>query len=189
MFYVKTIKLRPKMTTREREPKMVAEGTVILPPDQLPMAPQRVRDVPPTVGMDLKRQHIPTFGTKQEPAKAPRDGSGRQLLRNGAATARCARSSPRGRKRRCTSWARSSRCCLSVDMLRGYFSLPHNAGWTAPLVMSSTPPGAEVWVGGQLLGKTPLEFKDKKDMDLTFKLNGYKRQNHAALQGSLAAGS
>lgn len=172
LFYVKTIKLRPKMTTREREPKMVAEGTAVLPPDQLPVA-QSIRDVPPTVGIDLTRQTIPTFGTKSEPQKAPRTGLGA----NYSVTAQQQLMRPHQ-----STWQEKKVYIvggiLTLLLVSGYvawmFLLPHETFGTRALIASSTPEGAEVWVDGQMLGHTPYEFKEKKNMDLVFKLAGYK---------------
>lgn len=173
LFYVKTIKLRPKITTREREQKPLAEKTAILPPDQLPVAPQKIREVPPTVGLNLNRQHIPTFGTKQEPAKVPRTGVGANFSVTAQQQLMRAHQSTWQEKKVYIIGA-----IITLLLVGGYvawlFLVPHNSGLERPLVISSAPLGAEVWVGGQMIGKTPLEVKDKKDMDLTFKLNGYR---------------
>ncbi|HSP07473.1 MAG TPA: PEGA domain-containing protein, partial [Acidobacteriota bacterium] len=174
LFYVKTIKLRPKLTTREREPKMVAEGTAILPPEQAPAATQNMREIPPTVGLDLSRQKVPTFGAKPEPQKAPRTGIGA----NYSETAQHVLMRPHHG----STWQDKKvyilGAILTLLAVGGYvawmFLGPSHKTFTQSLMVTSTPAGAEIWVDGQLLGKTPFEFKEKKNMDLVFKLSGYR---------------
>jgi hypothetical protein len=45
-----------------------------------------------------------------------------------------------------------------------------------PLQVNSKPVGAEIWVDGQKSGITPMKFAQKRDMTLTFRLDGYQEQ-------------
>ena len=172
LFYVKTIKLRPKMTTREREPKMVAEGTAVLPREQASAATQSMRDVPPTVGLDLAKQKIPEL-TKSAPQKAPRTGLGANYSETAQVLMKPHAASTWQEKKVYIFGA-----ILTLLLVGGYvgwmFLKPEQQPFAQTLVVSSTPPGAEIWSGGQLLGKTPFEIREKKSMDLVFKLTGYE---------------
>lgn len=175
LFYVKTIRLRPRLTTREREPKPVAESTTIIPPDQLPVTPQRIRDVPPTVGLDLKKELIPEL-TKSEPQKAPRTGLGANYSETAQQVLM------KHRQTQPSTWQEKKvyilGAILTLLMVGGYlawmFLRPQVTPQPDILAVTSTPAGAEVWADGQLLGKTPFQINGKKDLMIVFKLTGYK---------------
>jgi hypothetical protein len=44
------------------------------------------------------------------------------------------------------------------------------------LQVSSKPEGAQIWVDGQKSGTTPMKFAQKRDMTLTFRLDGFQEK-------------
>jgi serine/threonine protein kinase len=189
LFYLKTMKFQPKLT-----PKAVSyeEGrTRNISAEELeealardsrpnPSGPNTVvskPQVPPTVGMDLRSQNFPTFGMQQpEPEPVPRTGLGA----NYSETAQQVLMRPQPT----SAWQEKK-----FFILGGIVALLFISGLiltttirnqpektTTSLAVTSIPPGAELFVDGKSMGVTPITLQEKRDMTLTFKLQGYKEK-------------
>jgi hypothetical protein len=149
----------------DNRPSPASQNTVI----------SKTQQVPPTVGIDLRAQNLPTFGiTQPEPDPVPRTGLGA----NYSETAQQVLMKPSG------TWHEKKFYILGAILallfiggliltasFRNTTDTPSDA-----LAITSSPPGAEILVDGKSMGVTPVTIQEKRDMTLTFKLKGYKEK-------------
>lgn len=164
-FYLKSKQFQTKKTERQKNPPSHPEN---LPLDRVPQkAP-----VPPTVVMDLRSPSFPTFGVT-EPEKVSRTGVGA----NYSETAQQVLMKPAG------GWHEKKFFIIgalaALVFIGGLFYAafkPSNAPISQDLLVNSKPDGAEIWMDGTPVGKTPYKITEQKDAELTFRLKGYKEK-------------
>lgn len=166
LFYLKTLKFRPKGTSRV---PAYAEGmTQNIPSEQLPVAPRRDPEIAPTMATDIPAPNMPPFG-QTVAEKAPRTGVGANYSETGQLFIKETKSS---RKFYILG------ALVALLFIGGMLFVGLNRGnkpaTTTPLVINSTPPGADVIINGQKVGVTPYGIAEPKDLSITLKLEGYK---------------
>lgn len=165
LFYLKTLKFRPKATSRV---PAYAEGmTQNIPPEQMPVTPRHDPEIAPTMATDMPAPHIPAFG-QTVAEKAPRTGIGANYSETGQLLFKESRPS-----RKLYVLGALVALLFIGGML--FVGLQHNQKPTAvPLVVNSTPPGADVLVNGQKVGVTPYGIAEPSDVSITLRLQGYQ---------------
>lgn len=172
LFYLKSLKFRRKSTTPL---PVYQEGvTQAIPLDQVAKPATIENEVSATVATDVQNMPTfnmpsPTFGVPPPPEKVPRTGIGA----NYSETAQVLMHRP-------SVWSEKKFYILGVVMALLfvgtllYFGTLGKGGDTLAII--TNPVGAEVLVNGEKIGITPTSLQDRKDMDLTFRLEGYKEQ-------------
>jgi serine/threonine protein kinase len=182
LFYLKSLKFRRKSATPL---PIYQEGvTQTLPLDQMPSKPALDKEIPATMATDVQNMPTfnmpspssqpgpaPSFGVPPPPPseKVPRTGIGA----NYSETAQVLMHKP-------SVWAEKKFYILGVVMALLfvgtllYFGTLGKGSETLAII--TNPVGAEVLVNGQKIGVTPTSIQERKDIDLTFRLPGYKEQ-------------
>jgi serine/threonine protein kinase len=176
LFYLKSLKFRRKAPTSV--PSYQDGLTQALPMDQLPLktptaaTTARDREIPPTMAADVQNMptfHMPSLGVPPPPEKIPRTGIGA----NYSETAQVLMHKP-------SFWAEKKFLILGAIMAVLFVgTLLFLGGLGRPastLGIITNPVGAEVFVDGQKIGVTPTSIKDRKDMSLVLRLEGYKEK-------------
>ncbi len=111
----------------------------------------------------------PSFGVPPPPQKAPRTGVGA----NYSETAQVLIQQP-------TVWQEKKFYILGALMallfVGGLLFFGTLGQGGEPLALLSNPSGAAVLINGQKIGVTPTTIQEKKDLDLTFRLDGYQEK-------------
>ncbi len=186
LFYLKTMKFQPKLTpkaisyaedvTRNITPEELEKLSAHTQPRPTPSSQDTMINkpqMPPTVGMDLRSQTFPTFGVTQSEEPVPRTGVGA----NYSETAQQVLMRP-------TSTWHDKKFYILGALLALLFiggliltaSFTGHLGSSTSLAVTTKPPGAELWIDGKMVGTTPVMIQQKRDMTLTFKLEGYKEK-------------
>jgi serine/threonine protein kinase len=165
LFYLKTLKFRPKGTSRV---PAYAEGmTQNIPPEQMPVTPRRDPEIAPTIATDIPPPNVPAFG-QTVAEKAPRTGTGANYSETGQMFLKETRSSRKFYILGALVALLFIGGMLYVGLQRNQTPAP------SPLVVNSTPPGADVLIDGQKVGVTPYGIVEPKDVSITLRLQGYQ---------------
>jgi hypothetical protein len=122
--------------------------------------------------MELRSQTLPAFGKAQQEQPAPRTGIG----------ANYSETAQQVLMRQPSTWQEKKFYILGALLallfigglvLTASFT-GHLPGTSTSLAVTTKPPGAELWIDGKMVGTTPVMLKQKRQMHLTFKLDGYK---------------
>ena len=182
LFYLKSLKFRRRSTASI--PSIQEGVTQTLPLDSLPVQ-GRDKEIAPTMAADM--QNMPTynmpspnmpapgpgsspgtFGVPPPPEKAPRTGIGANYSETAAQVL----------NQKPSLWAEKKFYILGVIMallfVGGLMFFGTLGGGAESLAVLSDPAGAEIYLNGKRIGITPTSLKEKKDMELTFKLSGYQ---------------
>ena len=181
LFYLKSLKFRRK--TAPPLPVYQEGVTQTLPLDQMPAKPPSIeKEISATMATDVQNMPTfnmpspsssspaPSFGVPPPPEKVPRTGIGA----NYSETASQVLMHPP------SVWSEKKFYILGVVMALLfvgtllYFGTLGKGGETLAII--TNPVGAEVLVNGEKVGVTPTSIQERKDMDLTFRLEGYKEQ-------------
>ncbi len=122
--------------------------------------------------IDLQKGAIPTFGVT-EPVKAPRTGLGANYSETASQVLMKQGSTWRDNKFYILG---AILALLFIGALFYVGGMKKEPVVESPLRINSEPEGAEIWVDGQKTGTTPMDFAQKRDMTLTFRLNGYQEK-------------
>jgi hypothetical protein len=178
LFYLKSLKFRRRSTTPV--PSFQEGVTQSLPLDQLPVTSRRDKEIPPTMAADVQNMPTynipspnipapsPTFGVPPPPEKVPRTGLGANYSETAAQVL----------IQKPSAWADKKFYVLGIVMallfVGGllYFGTLGKGG--EALTIISNPVGAEVFANGQKIGITPTTLQERKDVELTFRLDGYQ---------------
>ena len=182
LFYLKSMKFQPKVSKaaayeEDRTRNITAEefqqimaSTEPRPSTQNTMVSKP--QMPPTVGMDLRSQTLPSFGVPQPDQPAPRTGIG----------ANYSETAQQVLMRQPSTWQEKKfyilGALLAVLFIGGLVLTAsftgHLGGPKTSLAVTTKPPGAELWIDGKMVGTTPVVINHKRQLHLTFKLDGYK---------------
>ena len=180
LFYLKSLKFRRRSTTPV--PTFQEGVTQSLPLDQMPVTSRREKDAPPTMAADV--QNMPTynipspnlpssspgFGVPPPPEKVPRTGLGANYSETAAQVL----------IQKPSAWAEKKFYVLGIVMallfVGGLLYFSSMDKGAEALTIISSPVGAEVFANGRKIGITPTTLQDRKDMEITFRLEGYEQK-------------
>lgn len=181
LFYLKSMKFQPKISKaaayeEDRTRNITAEELeqIMAHTDHrpTPAAQNTIVSKPQMPPMDLRSQTLPAFGTPQPEQPAPRTGIG----------ANYSETAQQVLMRQPSSWQEKKfyilGALLALLFIGGLILTAsftgHLPGTSTSLAVTTKPPGAELWIDGKIVGTTPVILKQKRQMHLTFKLDGYK---------------
>jgi serine/threonine protein kinase len=181
LFYLKSMKFQPKISKaaayeEDRTRNITAEELeqIMSQTDHRP-APSTQNTIiskPQMPPMDLRSQTMPAFRPAQPDQPAPRTGVG----------ANYSETAQQVLMRQPSTWQEKKFYILGALLallfigglvLTASFT-GHLPGTSTSLAVTTKPPGAELWIDGKMVGTTPVMLKQKRQMHLTFKLDGYK---------------
>ncbi|MCI0444727.1 protein kinase [bacterium] len=183
LFYLKSMKFQPKASRaaayeEDRTRNITAEELeqIMAQTDHRPTPSTQNTIVskpqmPPTVGMDFRSQTLPAFGSQPE-QPAPRTGIG----------ANYSETAQQVLMRQPSTWQEKKfyilGALLALLFIGGLILTAsftgHLPGASTSLAVTTKPPGAELWINGKMVGTTPVVINQKRQMHLTFKMEGYK---------------
>jgi serine/threonine protein kinase len=169
LFYIKSLNFK-----RSTGPRLAPsdKATQHIPREQLPLTTVQDDTIPPTVSMDMQKSKFPTFGVPQE-EKAPRTGIGANYSETAQQVLMRQESTWRDKKFYIIG---AVVALLFIGALFYAGGIKKNPPVDISLQVSSKPEGAQVWVDGQKSGTTPMKFAQKRDMTLTFRLDGFQEK-------------